>query len=228
MRIISWNCNSHNGCFSEDKYNIITTSDPDLLIVQECSYFNCIKLQNKYANICWYCDGKDSNLGIGLFSKNYVMSLMIHHYYDNKFRYIIPYNVTGNNKNLNILVVWTKNYIKNDKIHTLSYVENLHSALDYYFNGINNFDIVIGDFNSNTKWDNKYRKQFNHTSLINRLSVLNFVNCAEIYNIDKEPTYYYTNKNRKFSVTDDYCFINTNKKIKIKDFGSSGNMVEKG
>jgi len=205
MRIISWNCRYG---FSGKKNEIIMEDSPDILVIQECMYQNCVEMGNLYKNKIWYGDGKDSLLGIGMFSNKYSFELLPRHFYDSDFRYIVPYMVKNNNEKYTILVVWTKEKIKNDIKHCLSYVENIHMAIDYFKGLLPTSTIIIGDFNSNKKWDNDYKNKNNHSSLIEKLNNLQMINCAD--NFNNNDTYYYMFKGKAFSVVDDYCFVSKN------------------
>jgi hypothetical protein len=224
MEIISWNCK--NG-FDEDKFNSIFDKNTDILVIQECYYDDCIRLKSTYNYVSWYGDGKDSRLGIGLFSNIYNFKLSKEYNYNYPFRYAIPYDITGNNKEFNIFVVWTKDKLYSrindkkiyDNYFSLSYVENIHCAIDFYKNIINNETIIIGDFNSNEKWDKEYDESRNHSYLIKRLKEFELENASGFYEKNTDQTYYYKYNGRKYSVIDDYCFVGKYFKIKNYEVG---------
>jgi exonuclease III len=211
MKITSWNC--HYG-FTEKENVMIGEISPDVLIIQECHYHDCIALRKCYKNIAWYGDGKDSVLGIGVFSNKYTIELSSKHFYDSDFRYIVPYILKGNSENYTLFSVWTKKSMTDDTKHCLSYIENIHAAIDYYKEILGKSSIIIGDFNSNQKWDNDYKKENNHSALVEKLKKFKMNDCAENY--EKKDTYYYIYKGKAYSVIDDYCFVSED--IIVKDF----------
>ena len=229
MQIVSWNCKyfwmpRYYG-FSELKHNKIVSEYPknDILIIQEITYFEYVNVLNKfeYKYSDWYCDGKDSMLGIAIFSNKYIIQKMVDDMFYLPFRYIVPYKINEieNNKNeYYIFSVWTKKYIKNDNFHKYDYVENLIEAIKYFnkINILNNKSIIIGDFNSGTTIDHSYES---HIELVNLLNNLDFINTSinNIPNMEYVETYF---DNYGKGYTNDYCFIskeiNKNEEIKFE------------
>ena len=216
MQIISWNCKyfwepRYFG-FSDSKYNKIVTEYPknDILIIQEITYSEYINILNKYEYKYsdWYCDGKNSIIGIAIFSNKYIIQKLIENIFYLPFRYIIPYKIIEieDNKNeYNIFSVWTKERIQNDKLHKYNYVENLIEAIKYFNenNMLNEKSIIIGDFNSATTKEHTYDS---YNILLNLLNTLGFKNSSTINipNIEYEITYV-DNYGKEF--TNDYCFL---------------------
>jgi hypothetical protein len=217
MIITSWNCHY---CFTK-KNVIIGETSP---IIQECHYHDCIALRECYKNIAWYGDGKDSILGIGVFSNKYTVELLSKHYYDLDFRYVVPYTLKGNSEEYTLLAVWTKNGITDDTKHCLSYVENIHAAIDCYKDILGKSSIIIGDFNSNQKWDNDYKVENNYSVLVEKLRKIKMIDCAEGYG--KKNTYYYIYNEKAYSVIDDYCFVSEDIIVKNFEVGDQEKYLE--
>jgi exonuclease III len=214
MKIVSWNC-CCNGGFNEKKINAIQEYQPDvdIFVIQECTYFECIGLESRFKNFAWYGDGKDSMLGIGLFSNKYQFKLSNEYRYDAAFRYVVPYIVSGEGKTFTLFAVWTKNYIINDGLHTLSYVENIHKAVEVYQSLLEKPVILIGDFNSG---DTPSKRAPCHVQLVEKLKKQGIVNCAPNER-QVEPTFFQNNDiERPF--TDDYCFASKDLLGKVSDF----------
>jgi len=207
MRIVSWNCSWENGGFNKEQFEFITKEyDPDILIVQECKYKKCIQVNSSFPNFTWYCDGKDSMLGIGIFSKEHKFELVKKFNYNANFRYVIPYSFKLNNTEIILFAVWTKDYIKGS-VHKLAYNDNIYEAISYYKDLLKKDVIIIGDFNTFAQEDNERLEL-----LEKELSPL--INCAK-YKQRYSKTYY--DEQHEYG-TDDFCFASKDivEKYKIK------------
>jgi exonuclease III len=218
MTIVSWNCSCRKGGFNRDKFEyIVKEYNPNILIIQECKYSECIQVKPGFSNFTWYGDGKDSSLGIGIFSNDYEFKLIPEFRYDVNFRYVVPYSFSLKNKmEIILFAVWAKELIKKDDIHNLSYIYNIHAAIDYYKNIMYQNIMLIGDFNSGDT--HKERKE-KHLELILKLSKYNIHNRISK---DKEtqPTFF-QNFNPNYPYTDDYCFTSDNIKINNVEIGEA-------
>lgn len=211
LTLVSWNCSYEKGGFDKNKFDYITQKyKPHILIVQECKYSECIQLKSLFQNFTWYGDGKDSNLGIGIFSKEHKFELIKEYRYNTNFRYVIPYSFNLGNAETILFAVWTKNSI--DKFHKLAYLDNIIGAIEFYNNILNKNIIMIGDFNSADKPGRKA-----HFDLESKLSKYNITNRIS-KDLETEPTFYmYFDENNSF--TDDYCFASETVKIKNIEIG---------
>ena len=199
ITLISWNCSFEKGGFSNNKFDYITQKyNPQILIIQECKYTECIQVKSSFTNFTWYGDGKDSQLGIGIFSNEYKFELINEYKYNTNFRYVIPYSFKINNTEIILFAVWTKNYI--DKFHKFAYVENINEAITYYKDILKKNIIMIGDFNIADKPDERKRyidlkQKLNEYNISNRIS----------NDLETKPTFYmHFQKDNSF--TNDYCF----------------------
>jgi hypothetical protein len=232
MKLINWNCKNDyykRICFDENKENLITkeNDDADIFIIEECTYADCIRLQENYKYVTWFGDGKDSILGIGTFSQKYKLTLSPEFTIDCKFRYIIPYYFYENSKRINIFLVWAKtalycqsnNYKKiYDKQYKFQYVDNVCESMKFYENLLEDNVIIIGDFNSGINQDNENKK---HDFLVNFLKSNNIRNCSIDFNMEKSPTFFQVDKygNKKY-YTDDYCFASNNIEVEYFNIGN--------
>jgi exonuclease III len=117
----------------------------------------------------------------------------------------VPYKVEGDFEPFTLISVWTKN--KTDASDPLDYVQKAHAAVDKY-KSIGLLDgrvVLIGDFNSNAKWDNRYRAECNHTALVKKLEENGIKDCSSLEK-DKYHTYCYYHNGNEHYVVDDYCF----------------------
>jgi exonuclease III len=225
LRIVSWNC--HYG-FTPEKAEAILGYKPDILVVPECREIDMNGSGFDKNHRDWYGDGKEvkdlpenikaeRNLGIGVFWKDGITVTQLPLWKESlskndNFRYIVPFKVEGNFEIFTLFAVWTKN--KTNITDPFDYVLKIHAAIDHYGGiGLLNGDVVVvGDFNSNEKWDTCYRQDRNHTALIEKLGKAGIINCFKKNNKDSEnfeQTYYYYYKGQENKVIDDYCFAST-------------------
>jgi exonuclease III len=214
LTLVSWNCSWERGGFSNEKFIYITKKyNPHILIIQECKYNECIQADLIFQYSTWYGDGKDSRLGIGIFSKEQNIKLADEFKYDKEFRYVIPYSLKLSGVEVTLFAVWTKNYI-DKKFHNLSYTQNIPKAIEYYKDLLKKNSILIGDFNSADKPDIE-RKE--HKDLIDKFLIYNIHNRIS-KDLETKPTFY-MNFDEKNPFTNDYCFASENVKITNVEIG---------
>jgi exonuclease III len=219
MKIVSWNC--HYG-FDGNKPEIVKKFDADILVIPECREID-MEVQGYDKNHRdWYGDGKEAeglpenirkerDLGIGVFWKDSITVEQLPVWkndlrHNSDFRYLVPYKIGGSFSPFILITVWTKN--KTDASDPLDYVQKAHAAVDHY-KSIGLLDervIIIGDFNSNIKWDSHYRKDWNHSALVKKLKEIRIQECVLPLVKDKYHTYCYNNRGKDYLVVDDYCF----------------------
>jgi exonuclease III len=229
MKIVSWNCcynfNTRKG-FTPEKYEKIKEYNPDILIIYECTKdeFDKIKREWDYRN--WYCDDitEYSNIGVAIFSKKYKIEFTEH--FNRKFRYIIPYKITGYRYEIMLFAVWTKN--------KPYYYKNIFLAIDSheYDLLLKQNAIIIGDFNMGLIEDfykdeddkQKYHNKL-YKKLLEKLDMLE--NCAIGTKYEYGITYSHNNK--EFYLND-FCFAS--EKIKndmtIKVLNENNYWITKG
>ncbi len=202
MKIISWNC---NGKFRE-KYEIISTLDGDIYIIQECenpkqSSNNEYKLWAN--NYVWI--GRDKNRGLGIFAKNSIQLTKLQ-WNEICLKYFLPIRI--NNK-FTLLGVWTQN----------PYIEEYYIYQQLNKQNYNNNTILFGDFNSNKNFDHKYitRKERGHTATVNELNSLGLVDAYHYLSNEDQGQeslntfYLYRKIERGYHI--DHCFISPEKLV---------------
>ncbi len=206
LNIISWNYDGKKSGLTTDKINLMRKLAPDILIIQECTYYECISFKKFYKHVKWYGDGKDSILGVGILSNEFEPNFINLNIYEQKFRYVIPYEININGINILLLAVWTKGILKcgddTDDVHCLPYIENVFEAINFYDGLLRKYTeiIIIGDFNS---FDKKQKRNERQIELEKRLENYDIFNCHFV--IENKVTYYHNYKSNNPGIND-YCF----------------------
>jgi len=228
VSILSWNYSSKTKK-QAGKFDLLRSLDSDILIIQECTYYECISFKKFYKYVSWYGDGKDSMLGIGIFSNKFEPHLFSSNMYEQKFRYVVPYEINIFGVNFLLLAVWTKKALKRgdekDNVHCLSYIENVYEAIDFYDGLLRKYTdvIIIGDFNS---FDKKQKRNERHIKLEDKLKQYDIFNCAsfsEYTDVDRQDfetkATYYHRYNPDNPGTDDYCFLKKSENTWLQGVG---------
>jgi len=177
---------------------------PDILIVPECENEKKLqfgKLTPTPNDFLWF--GDNENKGLGIFSySDYKLNLIE---YTTRFRYIIPFQIKGK-INFNLFAVWAMDNKQNSEER---YIAQVWLGIKYFENLLNETTIIVGDFNSNTIWDNKSRIA-NHSDVVNYLDSLNIHSIyhrqyKENQGKESQPTLFmYRKLNKPYHI--DYCF----------------------
>ena len=189
------------------KAECILLYKPDILIVPECEHPDKLLFPGtapKPKDILWF--GKNKHKGLAVFSyNNYQLKVLDNH--NEQLQMIIPIAVTGKQFNFNLFAVWANN--PSDKEG--QYVEQVWKAIHHYDALLTNTNtMLIGDFNSNTIWDRKYRAG-NHSNVVKLLEEKGIFSSYHLYfkqlqGTEKHPTLYiYRHKDKPYHI--DYCFI---------------------
>jgi exodeoxyribonuclease-3 len=217
MKIITWNCNM---AFRR-KVDLLLTHQPDILVIPECEHPEKLKFNiniPKPDDQLWF--GINRNKGLGIFSYGkFRFKLLEAH--NPALRMIIPIAVTGGKYDFTLFAIWANNPDDPDG----QYVEQVWKAIHHYDKYlINKRTILVGDFNSNTIWDRKYREG-NHSTVVKRLedkgiySSYHFFH-NQVQGKETHPTLYlYRHQNKPYHI--DYCFVSKDiaKKIKSVEIG---------
>jgi endonuclease/exonuclease/phosphatase family metal-dependent hydrolase len=222
MKIVSWNC--HYG-FDGDKPAIIKKFGADILVIPECREKDMEASGYDTTHRDWYGDhkeakdnsgniNKEKDLGIGIFWKEGITVTQLSEWENtlsknSDFRYLIPYRVERNSESFVLIAVWTKGIIKTDPNDKLAYVQKAHAAIDHYksIGLLNDKVVLIGDFNSDTIWDECYREDQNHSALVKKLGREGIIDCSRIDGENSHPTYHYYTKGGEKQAVDDHCFV---------------------
>lgn len=201
MKIISWNA---CGKF-RDKYKYVEDLDADLFVIQECEnpeLSKSLSYKTFAKNHIWV--GTNKNKGLGIFAKD---NILIE---DNKWESYCLRNFVSIkiNNSFDLLAVWAcerhiEEYYIYQSIHKEKFTKNM---------------IIIGDFNSNSIWDNKHHNR-DHSSVVKQLNEIGLSSAYHAINsceqgAEKDMTFYlYRHLNRGYHI--DYAFVNIHR---IKSF----------
>ena len=212
MKIITWNCNM---AFRK-KADLILAYKPDILVVPECESPDKLKFNagtQKPTDMLWF--GTNQNKGLGIFSySKFRFKKMRNH--DPNFKMIIPIAVTGGETNFTLYAVWANNPDDPDG----QYVEQVWKAIHHYDKKLKKKQtLLIGDFNSNTIWDRKYRVG-NHSQVVTHLEKKGIRSCYHLHHQQEQgkevhPTFYlYKHKDKPYHL--DYCFASSDMTDKMQ------------
>ena len=212
MKIITWNCNM---AFRK-KAGFILTHKPDILIVPECEHPDKLQFDPSIptpTDMLWF--GTNKNKGLGIFSYTGSRFRLIRNH-NPELKMIIPIAVTGAEFAFTLYAIWANNPGDPDG----QYVEQMWKAIQHYDKKLRNKQtILIGDFNSNSIWDRKYRAG-NHSNVVKRLEEKGILSCyhlhhKQIQGKEEHPTFYlYKHKDKPYHI--DYCFASTDMTDKIR------------
>ncbi|HZV69922.1 MAG TPA: endonuclease/exonuclease/phosphatase family protein [Saprospiraceae bacterium] len=205
MKLISWNC---QGAFRK-KADYILDLKPDILVVQECEHpdkLDFSKISQQPNDSYWYGDNVHKGIGIYSFS-DFKFELLEE--FNPKFRYILPFRVTGKKESFLLFAIWAMDNKENRKER---YVGQIWLAIHHYLKMFAEPTILVGDFNSNKIWDHKDRNG-NHSDVVNKLAEHNIHSIYHRHSgceqgNEKHPTFYlHRNLQKPYHL--DYCFAST-------------------
>jgi len=157
MKIITWNCCGN----INQKYKYISEFNSDVLVIPESGINQEI---DKYEHNHW--EGLSDSKGIGIYSKyeiKVIADIKINKYNNIRLDEFIPF-ITNNQL---LIAVWTKG----DRNSVLDYIGQLYFYLEMNKDFLDQKPIILGDFNSNTKWDDqKYDAWWKHSDLVKMLT----------------------------------------------------------
>lgn len=217
MKIITWNCNM---AFRK-KAEFILAHNPDILIVPECECPENLKFNINIpqpTDILWF--GENRHKGLGIFSySNFRFRIRKTH--NPKLKTIVPISVTGGNYDFTLYAIWANNPGDPDG----QYVEQVWKAIHHYHKHLaGKPSMLVGDFNSNSIWDRKYRES-NHSNVVKFLETKGIISAYHLFHKqiqgrEEHPTLYmYRHKNKPYHI--DYCFAS-------EDFAGKISSVEVG
>lgn len=198
------------------KARFILAHKPDILIVPECEHPDKLVFNDNTPvpkDILWFGTNRNKGLGIFSYSKFRFKLLETH---NPELRMIIPIEITGGHYDFTLYAIWANNPKDPDG----AYVEQVWKALRHYDNYLTNKQtMLIGDFNSNTIWDRKYRVG-NHSHVVKLLEEKGIHSCYHLHNNqaqgkEEHPTLYmYRYKDKPYHI--DYCFVSVDMADKLK------------
>lgn len=162
MKIVSWNCQGKFRAKLADVWKF----QPDLLVIQECEDFEQynFKFETEPTSKIWVGDRKSKGLGILSFGNCVVEKIES----SSVSRFVIPIRVLAEEKQITLFAVWAMD----DKIQPRNrYIGQVWLALQEFEPLLNEKTVLIGDFNSNSIWDNPKRARVtNHSEVVCFLS----------------------------------------------------------
>jgi hypothetical protein len=194
MRLATWNC-----CAGPlvTKLSALARLGADVAVVPESP-----KLTSESNRERWFGDNPRKGLAV-LTAPDFELTRV-----DTGFnlpRYVVPLQVRGPCSFL-LLAVWAQN----DGVDR--YVRGLVRAVDLCEPLIiSQPTVMLGDFNSNTTWDDEHPKDRNHTALVERLSSLGLFSAYHAYygedhGAETRPTFFeYRDEHRPYHI--DFCFV---------------------
>lgn len=198
------------------KAAFILKHKPDILIVPECEHPDKLLFKTGLpipTDILWF--GSNQHKGLGIFSYSQFRFTILETH-NEEIKMVVPILVTGGKTNFTLFAIWANNPTDPDG----QYVEQVWKALHHYDNQLSNKPIVlIGDFNSNTIWDRKYRPG-NHSNVVKLLAEKGIhsayhVRYKQQQGKEKHPTFYlYRHQDKAYHL--DYCFLSADMLAKLK------------
>lgn len=201
MKIVTWNC---NGAFRK-KRDALLSLEPDIWVIQECEDPSQSKDQAyvDWANahhVCWVGENKHKGLAVFTTQENRLKRLR---WWSHGYELFLPCLF---NENTLILAVWTKPAARPSQ----NYVVQLWNYLEKHRSKLKGDCVVLGDFNSNTFWDDKYRIG-NHSQVVQRLNQRGLTSCyhskyLESHGSESIPTFFlYKDLSKPYHL--DYIFL---------------------
>jgi len=204
------------------KAGLILKHKPDVLVVPECENPEKLKFKSNTpapTDILWF--GNNPNKGLGIFSYS-DFSFKVYKNYNPKIQYVIPLIVSNGRCKFTLFAIWANNPSDPDG----QYVEQIWKALHYYKRLLKSKrTILLGDFNSNSIWDKKYRIG-NHSDVVDHLKQLGITSAYHLHyrkaqGSEKHFTLFmYRHKNKPYHV--DYCFTSADLSAKINSVDIGG------
>jgi exonuclease III len=207
MKLVTWNCSSRY----EDKHEKLVKLDADIIVIQECSELSMTEMNIPGEWNSWWI-GENQNKGLGLLARAPWVIL-------EKWALRPKWAgmaMIGGPAPIRLFPVWAHKSVSPDK----EYIEQVHLLLDLIEqNPPTPFTIVVGDFNSNSKWDKDY-KSCNHTQAVERFRKLGMESAYHRFfgvaqGAEEHPTLWFRkNKHNTFHI--DYVFLSQQLLPKLK------------
>lgn len=198
MRIVSWNC---HGAFRE-KHQIIKSLNADIYVIQECE--NPQRHEKAFSGFGFHAPyfwcGEKNSKGLGVFAFHDI-SLEANQWETYCLRNFISLKV---NNTFDLLCVWACS----------PYIEEYYIYQAINFQHYTKDMVIIGDFNSNAKWDKEHASR-SHTCVVNSLGGLGLVSTyhhlsGEQQGSESRNTFFqHFNVEKGYHI--DHCFVSPSK-----------------
>lgn len=188
------------------KAGLVLAYKPDILVVPECECPDNLKFDVDFpmpADILWF--GENRHKGLGIFSYS-DFRFRVRKTHKPELKTIVPISVTGGHYDFTLYAVWANNPGDPDG----QYVEQIWKAIHHYRKHLTGKpSMLVGDFNSNSIWDKKYREG-NHSNVVKFLEAKGIISTYHLFHgqtqgKEKHPTLYmYRHEDKPYHI--DYCF----------------------
>lgn len=198
MKLVTWNC----AMALQKKYQKLLAFDADIMVVQECSHEFIKQINGSEGwSSSWF--GNNPNKGLGVLVK---APWTIRRVQTLKPKWVGKLVIDGP-ACIELFPVWA---CKGD-IHAARYIGQVHCLLDIIVGTpLSPYAIVVGDFNSNSIWDNEHGLN-SHSAAVDRFSKVGLESAYHVFSGDRQgaerhPTFWFRkSKDTVFHI--DYAFL---------------------
>ena len=194
MRLVTWN--AARGQF--DKKAIwLDHLHADIAVIQEIA-----KPKVPSKNIVWF--GVTDNQGVAIVVRSpYNVELLPE--IANAPKFFVPVKISGP-VDFTLYAVWTLGQ------QVMKYVRAVTTSLDIYSSQLaTETSVVIGDFNSNAKWDVHHPAALNHSAMLTKMNALQLQSAYHTHYNELHGTEtrnsFYLHRNRDKGHHIDFCFV---------------------
>jgi len=207
MKVVTWNC----AMALQKKHEKLLSLDADIMVIQECSrpFTEQINGSEGWSSR-WF--GKNRNKGLGVLVR---APWIIREAQALKPKWAGKL-VIGGPASIELFPVWACT----SKSPAAEYIEQVHLLLDSIEGArLSPFTIVVGDFNSNSRWDGDYGLK-SHSAAVERLSKLGLESAYHAFSgepqgAERHPTFWFR-KNGDTVFHIDYAFLSRQLLSKLK------------
>ena len=192
MRIVTWNC--YKG-YPNERFARLSALKPDICILQECAK----PLEPLGNNVCWFGDNPRKGVAVLAGPNHRLTPWPLDQRVEHSTYPVVL--TTPDGKTIHILAVWSK--------PKPTYVSAIAHGLNAYRDFLRAApSIVVGDFNSHSRWDKK-GAEWTHSRLVEHLrhefGLVSAVHSK--YPSEPEPPtiYFQWKEDRPYHI--DYCFV---------------------
>jgi exodeoxyribonuclease-3 len=198
MKLVTWNCQMG----LQKKFQKLLALDADINVIQECArpYIEQMNRSEGWSS-AWF--GKNPNKGLGVLVRD---PWTIREAQKLKPKWAGKLVIDGPAR-IELFPVWA---CQGD-IHAARYIGQVHLLLDMIERtALSPYAIVVGDFNSNSIWDDEHRLN-SHSAAVDRFRKLGLDSAYHVFSGDRQgaerhPTFWFR-KNEKTVFHIDYAFL---------------------
>jgi endonuclease/exonuclease/phosphatase family metal-dependent hydrolase len=207
MKVVTWNC----AMALQKKFQKLLTLDADIIVIQECSqpFIEQINRSKGWSSV-WF--GNNLNKGLAVLVR---APWTIRGAQTLKPRWAGKLVIDGPTS-IELFPVWA---CKSNR-PAAEYIEQVHLLLDIIEQtSLSPFTIVVGDFNSNSKWDGDYGLH-SHSAAVDRFRKLGLESAYHVFSgerqgAERRPTLWFR-KNKETAYHIDYAFLSPSLLSKLR------------